>query len=128
MASVGLLYVIGAFSVIFTVLAHQIGVSGVFTNLREFYLTYPVSIHGMIKNVQKTSDHILMLKLACHIASQRTVNLGHFARFLFSRNFADAKFRENKTLAKCCFLMQVNHTLVARKFFSVANMSFNAIR
>ena len=24
-----------------------------------------------------------------------------FARFLFSQNFADAKFRENKTLAKC---------------------------
>ena len=29
-----------------------------------------------------------------------TVNLEIFARVLFSRNFADAAFRENKTLAK----------------------------
>ena len=30
-----------------------------------------------------------------------TVNLENLARVLFSQNFAYAKFRENKTLAKC---------------------------
>ena len=52
-----------------------------------------------------------------------------FARVLFSRNFAYAKFRENKILAKwrhhCHLLMKVNHVIVAN--FYVANMSFNAI-
>ena len=53
-----------------------------------------------------------------------TVNPETYARVLFSRNFAYAKFRENKILAKwrnhCHSLMKVNHVIVT-------NMSFNAI-
>ena len=43
-----------------------------------------------------------------------TVNSEIFARVLFSRNFAYAKFRKNKTLAKslCQLLIYVNHALV----------------
>ena len=64
----------------------------------------------------------------------RTVNSEIFARVLFSRIFAYAKFRENKILAKssgemakslCHLLMKVNHVLVANIY--VANMSLNAI-
>ena len=46
-----------------------------------------------------------------------TVNLEIFARISFSRNFADAKFCENKALAKwrnhCRLLMSVNHAQAA---------------
>ena len=35
-----------------------------------------------------------------HVSVNDGVNLRYFARVLFSRNFAYAKFRENKTLAK----------------------------
>ena len=52
-----------------------------------------------------------------------------FARVLFSRNFAYAKFREHKNLEKrrnplCRLLIKVKQALVA--IFNVANMSFNA--
>ena len=51
-------------------------------------------------------------------------------RILFSRNFAHAKFRENKTLPivqnHSHFLLMVNSAPVA--IFYVANMPFNAIR
>ena len=47
-----------------------------------------------------------------------TVNLEIFARVLFSRDFAYAKFRENKILAKWR-----NYSVV----LNVANMPFNAI-
>ena len=40
-------------------------------------------------------------------ARENTVNSDIFARVLFSRNFAYAKFRENKILAKCR-----NHSVV----------------
>ena len=57
-----------------------------------------------------------------------TVNSEFFARVLFSRNFAYAKFRENEILAKslCRLLIKENHALFAN--FSVANMSYNAFR
>ena len=42
-----------------------------------------------------------------------TVNSDIFARGLFSRNFADAKIRENKTLAKWRNGKMVNHAIVA---------------
>ena len=31
-------------------LAHQIGISAVFTDMRKFYLTYPIPTHGKVKN------------------------------------------------------------------------------
>ena len=43
---------------------------------------------------------ILSLKMSYIIQKQSTVNSEIFARILFSRNFAYAKFRENKLLAK----------------------------
>ena len=54
-----------------------------------------------------------------------------FARVLFSRNLAYAKFRENKNpreMAKslCRLLMKVTHVIVAICYD--ANMSFNTIR
>ena len=59
-----------------------------------------------------------------------SVNSEIFARVLFSRNFAYAKFRENKILAKwwnqCHLLMKLYHVIVAN--FYVANLSLNAIR
>ena len=57
-----------------------------------------------------------------------TVNSEIFVRGLFSRNFASAKFRDNKTLAKslCRLLIEVNHALVAN--FIVTNISYNAVR
>ena len=47
-----------------------------------------------------------------------SLNSEIFARVLFSQNFAYAKFRENKILAKMpkslsCLLIYVNHALVA---------------
>ena len=49
------------------------------------------------------------------VCSQAPVNSENFARVLFSRNFAHAKLRESKFLAKslCLLLMWVNHALVA---------------
>ena len=57
-----------------------------------------------------------------------TVNSELFARNLFSRNFAYAKFHESKILAKslCYLLMKVNHVIVMNIY--VSNMSFNAVR
>ena len=43
---------------------------------------------------------IRLKQLILKKASVNTVNAEIFARIIFSRNFADAKFRENKTLAK----------------------------
>ena len=53
-----------------------------------------------------------------------TVNSEIFARVLFSRNFADAKFRENKPLVKslCRLLLQVDQAIVEN------SMNFNVIR
>ena len=42
--------------------------------------------------------HLIVLKLHCNLASTATVHSENFARVLFSRNFADAKFRKNKPL------------------------------
>ena len=58
------------------------------------------------------------------------VNSEIFARVLFSRNFAFAKYRENKIPRKmakplCRLLISLNHALVTN--FSVANMLFDAI-
>ena len=49
------------------------------------------------------------------VGMNHTVNSEIFATVLFLRNFADADFRENKTLAKtpCPLLMFVNHAKVA---------------
>ena len=56
-----------------------------------------------------------------------TVNSEIFARVLFSRNFAEAEFRENKSLAKgestLSFLMLVNLGI-----FYMENVFLNAIR
>ena len=59
-----------------------------------------------------------------------TVNMKIFARTLFSRNFAYAKFRENKTLAKRNgkITLYVNLAFVANFTYYITNMSFNAIR
>ena len=48
-------------------------------------------------------------------------------RVSYTRNFAYAKFPENKILAKslCHLLMKVNNVIVTN--FYVANMSFNTI-
>ena len=56
-----------------------------------------------------------------------TVNIQIFVRVLFLQNFMDAKFCENKILAKslCCLLMQVKNALVP--IFNMAIMSFNPI-
>ena len=56
------------------------------------------------------------------------VHSENFTTVLFSQNFAEAKFRENKSLEKslCPLLVLVNHALVA--IFNVASLSFKAIR
>ena len=60
----------------------------------------------------------VIVEFPCH-----TVDSEIFARVLFLRNFAHAKFRENKVLAKsfCGLLIQENHAFVV--IFNVANMS-----
>ena len=57
----------------------------------------------------------------------QTVNVNSeiFARDLFSRNFAYAKFRENKILVKWWNHSFIYHVINTN--FYVANMSFNAI-
>ena len=60
-----------------------------------------------------------------------TVNADIFARILFSRNFAYAKFRENKILENgetTLSFTDIVLSCTSRDFFSVANMLFNAIR
>ena len=60
-----------------------------------------------------------------------TVNSEFFARVLFSRNFAYAKFCENKTLAKWQNHSDVywyTYIMPKSRISNVANMSLNAIR
>ena len=69
----------------------------------------------------------------CHVRLKYyTVNSDPFARVLFSRNFADAKFREKITLAKwrnhsSFTYMYVPKSCPSRNFY-VTNMPFNVIR
>ena len=65
------------------------------------YNTKNISIapHFPLNRADKTLSHLILF---CNfiLYIQCTVNSEIFARTLFSRNFAYAKFRENKTLAK----------------------------
>ena len=59
------------------------------------------------------------------------MNSEFFTRILFSRNFASAKFRENKILVKgaktlCHLLRNVNYALITN--FEFRKMYFNAFR
>ena len=47
-----------------------------------------------------TYKYLSIKRMHSHTHGPYTVNLEIFATVLFSRNFADAEFRENKTLAK----------------------------
>ena len=49
----------------------------------------------------------MLFIISAYSSTLHTVNLEFFARTLFSRNWAYAKFRENKTLAK-----RQNHSVV----------------
>ena len=60
-----------------------------------------------------------------------TVNSEIFARTLFSRNFAYAKFRENKTLERWqnhSVVYWYRYNLPKSRIFHITNMSFDAIR
>ena len=55
-----------------------------------------------------------------HYFQDNTVNSEIFARTLFSRNFAYAKFRENKTLAECQnhSFIDIGKSCLSRTFFT----------
>ena len=107
----------------------------------RFYLSYDIKMILKSYFGVKTRGLCVMLKALFQNVSQKSVNHWWFinvtvdseifAKVLFSRNFAYAKFCENKTLAKW-----QNHSVVYRyryimpksRISNVANMPFNAIR
>ena len=54
-------------------LAHQLEISAVFTDMRNFYLTYPVLTCWKDKNHLKTSEVIVMLKRNNHVMSHLSI-------------------------------------------------------
>ena len=66
---------------------------------REPDIPYPID-HGWVMEASGVLLEDWMSRPAAHEDVLYTVNSEIFARTLFSRNFAYAKFRENKTLAK----------------------------
>ena len=51
------------------------------------------------------------------------MNLENFASVSFSRNFADAKIRENKTLVKCDLTLSLNNAIRENKIFAKSSES-----
>ena len=67
-----------------------------FMNLCVFFMP------GMVKERRWRLINVVILLSYMTLAQGKiTSNSGIFARVSFSRNFADAKFRENNTLVKC---------------------------
>ena len=97
------------------------------------YMTIPAIERGCVQDLlafcraASTSDPQNMTQVFRYFEHfDRTVNSEIFARVLFSLNFANADFRENKTLAKsfCHLLMLI--IMHYSHIFRVANMSFSA--
>ena len=62
----------GTLGITYSILAHKIRISAVYTYMRKFYLTYPILIHGKDKDraaaLWKRSDVIVMT--SCYVTSQ----------------------------------------------------------
>ena len=81
-------------------------VSCMFNNIRTLFYEIECKVHPFLRCLVFKLANMVFAKIVLVVLCKRyngllnTVNSEIFARTLFSRNFAYAKFRENKTLAK----------------------------